>query len=66
MSANVKKIRETYMLKQRADVAKILNVNQSSELHCILPFVQVELKGKHNLGHWNVSQKTSGELQSCI
>jgi len=32
------------MLQQRAAVAKILNVLQFSDLHCISPFVQMELK----------------------
>jgi len=66
MSASVEKIGQTYILKQRAEMAKILNLHQFSELHYISPLVQVELKWKHNLGYWNLSQRTSVELQSCI
>jgi len=45
--------------KQRAEVAEILNVHKLSYLHFISQLVQMELKWKHNLGHWNVSQKAS-------
>jgi hypothetical protein len=52
--------------KQRAEVAEILNVHKFSDLHFISQLVQMELKWKHNLGHWNVSQKASRELYSYI